>query len=103
MKMGRVPKKHGMSELLILRIYPKSGLKSYRKLNFQNLIVADFEFFAFEKFAGLGTRRKYLFHGGAGLGKDRHSLLPETQYRLCSLLPHCKRPVIGEDYAGDAL
>ena len=27
-----------------------------RKLNFQNLIVADFEFFAFEKFAGLGTR-----------------------------------------------
>ena len=29
-----------------------------RKLNFQNLIVADFEFFAFEKFAGLGTRRK---------------------------------------------
>ena len=27
-----------------------------RKLNFQNLIVADFEFFAFEKFAELGTR-----------------------------------------------
>ena len=25
---GRVPKKHGMSELLILRIYPKSRLKS---------------------------------------------------------------------------
>ena len=45
-----------MSELLVLRIYPKSRLKSYRKLNFQNLIVTDFEFFAFEKFAGLGTR-----------------------------------------------
>ena len=28
LKIGRVPKKHGMSELLILRIYPKSRLKS---------------------------------------------------------------------------